>query len=117
MRYTPLTLGSTRLIWSSRNPGESREWYHIRRGEPGEHSLTLDLVQLTGMWSPADLIGVLTLSASTNPLLDHYSVRTSPGSKYNSPKESVVAEISPGTLTFSTLEGLAARGASGVFKA
>ena len=77
---------------------------------------TPDPVSASGMWNAADTIGVLSWTASTNPHLDHYSVRTSPGPKYSTAEESVVDEVLPGTLTLSTLEGLAAPGASAVFK-
>ena len=77
---------------------------------------TPDPVAAGGLWSVADVTGVLNWTASTNPHLDHYSVRTSPGPRYSTDEESVVADLPTGTLTFSTLEGLAAPGAAAVFK-
>lgn len=73
-------------------------------------------VAATGIWSVADTLGILTWAASTNPNFDHFSIRTSPGPKYDSSEESVIIDLPAGTLTYSTLEGLAAPGASAVYK-
>ena len=54
-------------------------------------------------------------SASTNPNLAHYSVRTAPA-PYRAADESVVADVGPGFTTFSTDSGLLAPGSVAQFK-
>ncbi len=57
----------------------------------------------------------LTWTPSTNPNLDHYSVRTAPGPTYHAADESVVADVPAGTTAHSTNEGLVAPGATAHF--
>ena len=72
-------------------------------------------VNLSGVWNPATSKGDLSWSESTNPNLDHYSVRTAP-IPYKAADESVVAEVPAGTLTYSTDSGLLAPGSVAQFK-
>jgi hypothetical protein len=58
----------------------------------------------------------ITWTASDNANLLHYSIRTAPGPTYRAADESVVAEVAPGTLTYSTLEGLGVSGARALFR-
>lgn len=73
-------------------------------------------VSATGVWNEATRQADLTWTASTNPNLAHYSVRTAPGPKYRAAEESVVAEVSAGTTAYSTNEGLSAPGATALFR-
>lgn len=73
-------------------------------------------VPLTGEWADPPETGRLTWGESTDPDLDHYSVRYSPGTSYKSKDEEVVASVPPGTLTYDTLTGLAAPGSQAWFK-
>ena len=77
---------------------------------------TPDPVNASGVWSVADLLAILTWTASPHPHLLHYSVRTAPGPHYLAADESVIANIPPGTLTFSTIEGLVAPGATALYR-
>lgn len=77
---------------------------------------TPDPVNLSGVWNGTTLMADLSWTASPNPNLDHYSVRTAPGPTYHTADESVVAEVPAGTTTFSTNEGLVAPGATALFK-
>jgi hypothetical protein len=60
--------------------------------------------------------GNITWTASGNTNLLHYSIRTAPGPTYRAADESVVAEVAPGTLTYSTLEGLGVSGTRALFR-
>jgi hypothetical protein len=73
-------------------------------------------VNASGVWNGTTLEADLTWTASTNPNLDHYSVRTAPGPTYHAADESVVAEVPAGTTAHSTNEGLVAPGATALFR-
>jgi hypothetical protein len=77
---------------------------------------TPDPVAVSGLWNAATLMGDLTWTPSAEADLDFYSVRTAPGPTYKNDEESVVASVPAGTTTFSTAVGLAAPGASALFK-
>ena len=64
---------------------------------------------VTATWNAATFKLDLSWPESTNPHLDHYSLRTSPEPKYDQSKESVVATIAKGTTHVSTNTGLAAQ--------
>ncbi len=58
----------------------------------------------------------LSWTASSDPDLDHYEVRRSPSSPYNSNTEIMVASVSAATLTHSTDDGLTSPGTDMRFK-
>ncbi len=73
-------------------------------------------VNASGVWNGGTLEADLTWTPSTNPNLDHYSVRTAPGPTYKAVNESVVAEVASNLTEFSTNAGLVAPGATALFK-
>jgi len=73
-------------------------------------------VNASGVWNAGTLEADLTWTPSTNPNLDHYSVRTAPGPTYHAASESVVAEVASNLTEFSTNAGLVAPGATALFK-
>ena len=77
---------------------------------------TPDPVNASGVWNGTSLEADLSWTASTNPNLAHYSVRTAPGPTYHAADESVVAEVPAGTTAYSTNEGLVAPGATALFR-
>jgi len=77
---------------------------------------TPDPVALSGQWNSGTVLGDLTWTASANPALLHYSVRTAPGPHYRAADESTIMNVAPGTLSFSTLVGLVAPGATALFR-
>jgi hypothetical protein len=77
---------------------------------------TPDPVNLSGVWNDTTDEADLSWSASPNPNLDHYSVRTAPGPTYHAADESVVADVLPPDTTFSTNQGLLAPGATALFR-
>ena len=58
----------------------------------------------------------LQWSASPNPDLDHYSIRTAPGPTYKAADESVVDDVPSNQTDFSTNAGLLAPGATALFR-
>ena len=82
--------------------------------EPGS---TPEAVVATGVWDVATGQGKLTWSASAEPDLDHFEVRSSPGATYSSDDESMLGSVEPESAReFFTTQGLAAPGAVGRFK-
>lgn len=77
---------------------------------------TPDPVNLSGMWDIPALKARLCWSASENPNLDHYEVRSSPGTKYSTSDEFVVAHVAKTEDEFLTDSGLVASGSSALFK-
>jgi len=96
---------------------------------PANHPLILSLpavspprgstpaaVSLSGSWVDADTIGRLTWAASTNPNLDHYSIRYHPGPTYKATEEQSVTTVAAGIETLDTAYGLVASGSVAWFK-
>lgn len=77
---------------------------------------TPDPVALTGVMNTVTGEGDFTWTASTNPHLDHYELRISPGPTYKTADESTIASIPKTQLTYSTSVGLGAPGATGLYK-
>ena len=77
---------------------------------------TPDPVTANGFWEPSPGHAVLSWSASTNPNLDHYSIRMSPGPSYDSATASVIGSQPPGSAGTTTLAGLASPGDVASFK-
>lgn len=74
---------------------------------------TPDPVILSGEWNPTESRAELTWTASTDPDLDHYELRSCPGPEYSAEDESVIANIPAGDpLSFSTSAGLATPGSA-----
>jgi hypothetical protein len=73
-------------------------------------------VSASGDWNPGTLEADLTWTPSTNPNLDHYSVRTAPGPVYKAAEESVVGLVPSTDTEFSTNVGLAAPGARALYR-
>jgi hypothetical protein len=73
-------------------------------------------VSASGAWDATQQKAVLTWTASPDADLDHYSIRTAPGSRYRASEESVIGSAPVGTTTFATDVGLTAPEASAVFK-
>ncbi len=73
-------------------------------------------VNASGVWNGTTLEADLTWTPSTNPNLDHYSVRTAPGPTYRAADESVVADVAKTLTAFSTNEGLVAPGATALYR-
>lgn len=73
-------------------------------------------VTLSGSWNPAADAAVLSWTASSDPNLDEYEVRMSPGSSYDADTATVVASLPSGTLTVETTVGLEVLGATASFK-
>ena len=76
---------------------------------------TPDAVSLTGVWNGSE--AELTVTPSTNPNLDHYDIRSSPGPHYRTQDEFHVATIPAGETSVTTLVGLGAPGATALYKA
>jgi len=78
---------------------------------------TPDAVTADGHWEPMPGHAVITWNASTNPNLDHYEVRMSPGKTYSMGDAVVIANVPSGQGTvIQTLEGLASPGSVATFK-
>jgi hypothetical protein len=73
-------------------------------------------VSASAAWNTGTTMADLTWTPSTNPNLDHYSIRTAPGPTYRAADESVVAEVAKTLTTYSTAEGLVAPGAKALFR-
>jgi hypothetical protein len=72
-------------------------------------------VKLDAVWNPATSKADLSWSASANPKLDHYSLRTAPA-PYKTADESVVAKLPANQTEYSTDSGLLAPGSVAQFK-
>ncbi len=73
-------------------------------------------VTLNGTWDPTTEDGLLTWTASTNPDLAGYSVRTTGSLPYRGAEETILDLLDPEVLEYRTLAGLAVPGAFGNFK-
>ena len=74
---------------------------------------TPDPVTLSGEWNPAQTRADLTWTPSTDPELDHYELRSTPGPEYSAEDETVIANIpAAGPLSHSTADGFALPGAA-----
>jgi hypothetical protein len=72
---------------------------------------TPEPVLLSGTWNMAQSRADLTWTASSDPELDRYEVRSTPGLNYSAEDESIIATIPPaGPLVFSSAEGYALPG-------
>ena len=77
---------------------------------------TPDPVNLTGVWNAVESQAEFTLTASSNPNLDHYQVRMSIGSTFDAATATVIGNFPPGTTSFSTTDGLETPGDVASFK-
>lgn len=77
---------------------------------------TPDPVNLTGVWNAVASQADFTLTASSNPNLDHYRVRIAIGSTFDAATATVVGNFPPGTTSFSTTDGLENPGDVASFK-
>lgn len=68
---------------------------------------TPDPVTLSGAWNAATSEADLSWTTSTDPNLDEYEVRMSPGATYDAASATVIANVPTGTTTLNTTEGLA----------
>ena len=73
--------------------------------QPGS---TPDAVTLSGSWNAPTALAQFSWTASDNPNLDSYQMRMSSGPSYDAAIATVIGNISPGTMTFSTTDGLSA---------
>lgn len=67
-------------------------------------------------WDAAAEKAVITWAASGSADVNEYAVRTAPGPTYKTKDESTVGSVGPDVLTFSTDAGLAAPGATALFR-
>lgn len=74
---------------------------------------TPDPVVLSGVWNAGTSMADLSWTASADPDLDHYEVRRSGNTPYNTNTEVAVADVAAGTLVLSTNAGLPAPGSMG----
>ncbi len=77
---------------------------------------TPDPVNLSGVWDSTALMARLVWTPSDNPNLDHYEIRSSPGTRYSTADDFVVASAPKTETEYLTDSGLVAAGASAVFK-
>lgn len=73
-------------------------------------------VQLSGLWSGSLQKAHLEWTASDNPDLDHYSVRSCDPPRYRAQDEATVENVAAGTLELDTDLGLLAPGSAKIFK-
>ncbi len=73
-------------------------------------------VQISGLWNGTSSKAHLEWTASANPNLDHYSIRSCDPPRYRAADESVVASVAAGTTVFDTDDGLLAAGSAKIFK-
>lgn len=73
-------------------------------------------VAVSGLWNSAASKGQLTWTPSLNPRVTHYAIRTSPGSTYRTRDEVTVGSVPADATSFLTETGLAAPGATALFK-
>ena len=86
----------------------------VLSGPPGS---TPDPVTLSGAFNAATSQADFSWTASANSNLDHYEVRMSPGPTFDAATATVIANLPPGTTTFSTTDGLQDPGDVAAFKA
>lgn len=77
---------------------------------------TPDPVSASVSWDGGLGQAKIVWSASSDPDLDHYSIRYHPGPRYKAAEEVVVDSVLPGTLEFFTTFGLPAEGSVAWFK-
>jgi hypothetical protein len=77
---------------------------------------TPDAVQAAVAWDGVTTEAVVTWTGSTNPNLQHYEVRVSPGATYDSGTASVAGQVLAGTEEFRTTQELASPGDTATFK-
>lgn len=86
---------------------------------PAEHAMVTSLPAITpspgstpnavtasGQWDDLNSEAVITWSESSEPNLDRYEIRMTPGATYDTENDTVVGSESPGTLEFHTTDGL-----------
>ena len=69
-----------------------------------------DPVTASGDWDMASGDALITWDASSDPLLDHYEIRVTPGSTYDPSNFTVAGSQQPGSTELHTTEGLANSG-------
>ena len=98
-----------------------REGIAVEYGE--QHAFTLSLPDVypaagstpgaataSGEWDGAADEAVITWNPSSDPNLDHYEIRMTPGPTYNTSNDTVIGSAQPGESEFRTTEGLANSG-------
>jgi len=75
-----------------------------------------DPVTASGDWDQASADALITWDESADPNLDHYEIRMSPGSSYNSSSATTIGSVQSGTSEFHTTDGLANSGDVASFK-
>ena len=73
-------------------------------------------VVLTGQWNAVDSQAEFAWEASTDPNLDKFQMRMSPGASFNSATATVIGNIPAGSTSFSTTAGLTNSGDVASFK-
>lgn len=77
---------------------------------------TPDPVPLSGQWDAASMSASFHWNESSEPTLDHYELRMSPGASYEASSATVIGNFPPGTSTTETVAGLSAPGDVASFK-
>jgi hypothetical protein len=77
---------------------------------------TPDAVILSGGWDSGQNAASLTWPPSTDPNLDHYEVRMTPGPTYDTANDSVIGNLDPGTLNLLTTDGIPNPGDTASYK-
>ena len=77
---------------------------------------TPDAVSASGHWDALQNVAVLNWTASTNPRLTRYALRTAPGPVYRVKDETTVDLLDSDMLFTNTLAGLAASGATALYR-
>jgi hypothetical protein len=77
---------------------------------------TPDAVQAAVAWDGVRNEAVVTWTGSTNPNLQHYEIRVSPGATYDSGTASAAGQVLAGTEEFRTTQELASPGDTATFK-
>jgi hypothetical protein len=77
---------------------------------------TPDAVTASGVWDDMASEAVITWSESSEPNLDRYEIRMTPGASYDTENDTIVGSESPGTLEFRTTDGLFNPGDAASFK-
>ena len=83
---------------------------------PGSKGSTPDAVSASAKWDAATSKAVLTILPSSDPNLDHYSVRTAPPPTYRVKNETTLGRIEKEGTVFATTAGLSAAGATALYK-
>lgn len=82
----------------------------------GDSSGTPDAVVLSGQWDASSMSASFSWNDSSEPDLDRYELRMTPGPVYDTANDTVVGTFSPGTTATETVAGLAAPGDVASFK-